>query len=192
MANLSCLSVCFQKNSARRRNLAALLLIIITMMTTEAMASRYESTDFVIQASLWTTHFNNKPYHNNEQRLLGIERLGENFITRPLQGRLVMLESATPLAGFTTFRNSFSQRTRYAYAGFRQSLIGNQDAHMYFKVTGGLMHGYRGEYRDKIPLNQFGTAAVAVPSIGFQFQRFNAETVVFGVAGVMLNVGYSF
>jgi hypothetical protein len=147
---------------------------------------------YTVQTSLWTTHFNNKPYHNNHQRLLGIERFGANVATDAIKDRISLFDSATPLAGATLFKNSFHQSTRYAYIGFRQPLIGDYQNNLYIKLTGGVMHGYRGEYRDKIPFNRFGTSVVAIPSAGIQLRRFTAETVLFGAAGVMVNVGYRF
>lgn len=157
--------------------------------------SAYENVSqshYSVQTSLWTTHFNNKPYHNNQQRLIGVERFGSNIATNAIQDRISFFDSATPLAGATLFKNSFHQSTGYAYIGFRQPLIGDYNNNLYVKLTGGVMHGYRGEYRDKIPFNRFGTSVVAIPSAGVQIRRFTAETVLFGAAGVMVNVGYRF
>jgi hypothetical protein len=149
-------------------------------------------SQYAVQTSLWTAHFNNKPYHNNQQRLIGVERIGANIATNAIQNRIGLFDSASPLAGATFFKNSFHQSTGYAYIGFRQPLVGDHHNNMYIKLTSGVMHGYRGEYRDKIPFNRFGTSVVAIPSAGVQIRRFTAETVLFGAAGVMLNVGYQF
>jgi hypothetical protein len=147
---------------------------------------------YAVQTSLWTTHFNNKPYHNNNQRLIGVERFGSNLVTDVIQEHISLFDSATPLAGATLFKNSFHQSTGYAYIGFRQPLIGNYRNNIYVKLTSGVMHGYRGEFRDKIPFNRFGTSVVAIPSAGVQLNNFTAETVLFGAAGVMVNVGLRF
>lgn len=45
------------------------------------------------------------------------------------------------LAGSATFRNSFSQRSNYAYLGKR---FDSDSYPVYLKLTGGLLQGYRG------------------------------------------------
>ncbi|RUO26092.1 sn-glycerol-3-phosphate transporter [Aliidiomarina minuta] len=155
----------------------------------------YDIADFYsysVQTSVWTTHFNPQPEHNNHQELIGIERFGDNFATQPILDRTTLLKNATPLIGISFFQNSYSQSTVYAYAGFRQPLSANQRTHIYAKITAGFIHGYRHEFQHKVPFNHFGISPAAVPSVGLQHQRFNAEIILFGASGTMINVGYSF
>jgi hypothetical protein len=63
---------------------------------------------------------------------------------------------------------------------------------VYLKLTGGLIEGYRGDYKDKIPLNHFGLAPAIVPSAGAHFGPVGAEVVLLGAAAVMVNVGLRF
>lgn len=126
-----------------------------------------------MQTSVWTTHFSPDPEHNNRQDLIGVERR----------------EHDDWLWGGAMFRNSFSQRSVYLYRG-RQFYLA--ETPFYAKLTAGLLWGYRGEYRDKIPLNHLGIAPAILPSVGYRWKSVGAELVIFGVAGTMLNVGYHF
>ncbi len=60
------------------------------------------------------------------------------------------------------------------------------------KLTGGLLRGYKGEYRDKIPLNHLEIAPAALPSIGVQWGRFESDLIIFGTAGMMITAGVRF
>lgn len=133
----------------------------------------HNQTSWYVQTSVWTTHFSPDPEHNNRQDLIGVERQeGDDW-----------------LWGGATFRNSFSQRSVYVYRGRQFALA---ETPFYAKLTAGLLWGYRGEYRDKIPLNHLGVAPAILPSVGYRWNALGAEMVLFGVAGAMLNIGYHF
>ena len=68
----------------------------------------------------------------------------------------------------------------------------SQFSNIYVKVTAGLLHGYRGEFKNKIPLNDAGVAPVILPAVGWQYRRANVELVPFAAAGMMMNVGWVF
>lgn len=123
-----------------------------------------------IQTSLWTKHFNPKPEHNNRQKLIGIERNRDDSY----------------LWGGATFLNSFKQRTYYAYVG-KQFDFGQTP--FYGKLTAGLLHGYKGEYRDKIPFNRYKIAPAILPSLGVKYKRVHLEAIMAGTAAVMVNAG---
>jgi hypothetical protein len=59
-----------------------------------------------------------------------------------------------------------------------------------FKLTGGLIHGYTGEYEDKLSYNHNGWAPVLIPSLGWKRDKLGVDLAVLGNAGVMLLVGY--
>ena len=122
------------------------------------------------QTSVWTTHFDPQPDHNNNQELIGLERhRGDSY-----------------LWGGATFRHSFGERAWYGYAGKRFEFEGTP---FNAKLTGGLLYGYRGEYRDKIPLNRFGVAPAVIPSVGVSYRRVGADVVFLGAAAAMINIG---
>ena len=59
----------------------------------------------------------------------------------------------------------------------------------YGKLTAGLIYGYKGEYRDKIPFNRFEIAPAIVPSLGVKYRHVAAEVVLLGGAATMINIG---
>ncbi|WP_420793856.1 sn-glycerol-3-phosphate transporter [Pseudomonas fontis] len=150
--------------------LAPLSLFLALEMTT---AEANQGDQWYLQTSVYTTHFHPDPEHNNQQNLIGLEYQG--------QGGKV--------AGAATFRNSFSQRTQYAYVGKR---FDSESTPFYAKVTGGLLQGYRGEYRDKIPFNRYGVAPAIIPSLGVKAGPVGAEMVLLGASAMMVNVGLYF
>ncbi|MDQ0123908.1 hypothetical protein J2W17_002855 [Pseudomonas lini] len=125
------------------------------------------------QTSVYTRHYSPTPEHNNRQRLLGLER---------------NLASGT-IFGATTFRNSYRQRSYYAYAGKRYQ---GSDYPVYLKLSGGLLQGYKGEYRKKVPLNRLGAAPVIIPSVGVHFGAIGAEVVLLGTNAAMITTGLRF
>lgn len=123
-----------------------------------------------IQGSVWTTHFDPQPDHNNNQDLIGLERHRDDSY----------------LWGAATFRHSFGERSWYGYTGKRFEFAGTP---FNAKLTAGLLYGYRGEYRDKIPFNRFGVAPAVIPSVGATYQRVGVDVVLLGAAAAMVNVG---
>lgn len=135
-----------------------------------AMAAEPEEAFWYLQTSLYTVHYSPEPDHNNHQRLIGIERHLPN----------------SSLWGAATFKHSFDERANYVYYGRRFAL---GESAFYAKLTGGLLEGYKGEYRDKIPLNRFGVAPAIIPSVGASYERFSGEVVLLGAAAAMVTVG---
>lgn len=129
---------------------------------------------WVVQTSVYTRHFSPSPEHNNRQNLIGLERN----------------EASGLVYGGGTFRNSFAQRSVYGYVGKRFN--SSRYPAVYLKVTGGLLHGYRGQYRDKIPLNRYGVAPVIIPGVGINLGPVVAEAVLLGASAAMFNVGFRF
>jgi hypothetical protein len=148
-----------------------------------------------LQTSVLSRHYESRPDHNNHQELIGIEWLAPSDYRFQWQKqssvvqRMPLLREVTWLAGGASFLNSFSQRSTYLYGGGRYNLYVSRQGSIYVKVTAGLLNGYRGESRDKIPFNQYGTAPAVLPALGFQYKRLGVEAIPFGAAGVMVNVG---
>lgn len=124
--------------------------------------------------TLYTNHFDSDPDHNNHQKLLGLEVWTQNRW----------------LFGFAAFDNSYNQNSQYLYAGYRWELF--DSPYWYAKVTGGLLHGYKGQYEDKIPLNGLGVAPVIVPTLGFRYRSWVTEVSLAGTAAVVVSAGFSF
>lgn len=125
-------------------------------------------------ASLYTTHYAPDPDHNNSQHMLGLE---------------VELKGSR-LWGFAMFDNSFGQKSQYLYIGKKWRVL--ESDRWYFKLTGGLLHGYEEPYDDKIPLNGLGIAPAIVPAIGYSYKNFFVEFAQLGFAAGMINVGKTF
>ena len=149
--------------------LAACLLLALTGLST----AQAESGHWYLQTSVYTRHFVNNDTYNNRQDLIGLEHNRANKM----------------IYGAATFRNSFSQRSYYAYAGKRLDADGLP---VYVKLSGGLVHGYRGEYRNNLPLNRFGVAPVIIPAVGANLGPVGVEWVLLGFAATMVNVGVRF
>lgn len=92
------------------------------------------------------------------------------------------------LAGAALFENSFGQPTQYVYGGYRFRPLEELQP-LYLKVTAGLVHGYTGQYQNKIPFNNSGIAPVIIPSVGYCLSRFCSELVIFGAAGALVTFG---
>lgn len=148
----------------RRGLLSSLCLSLLLALPVAAEEAWY------LQTSVYTRHFHPDPEHNNHQNLIGLEYQADEGV----------------VAGGATFRNSFRQRSQYGYVGKR---FDSDVAPVYLKVTGGLLQGYRGEYRDKIPLNRFGVAPVLIPSLGARLGPVGGELVLLGNSAMMVNLG---
>lgn len=131
----------------------------------------------LVQTSLVTQHFSSDPEHTENQRLLSIE------LHNPERW----------LVGAAWFRNSFAQPSWYWYAG-REFPLWQPGGGISFraKLTAGLLRGYDGDYRDKVPFNHLGVAPAALPSIGVRWGRIESDLIVFGTAGAMITVGLRF
>jgi hypothetical protein len=94
--------------------------------------------------------------------------------------------------GMAAFTNSFGQASTYVYVGKQwDGILGNPK--LFSKVSAGLLWGYRGEYKDKIPFNQAGIAPAIIPSLGYYITAKDAAQVyVLGNAGLLFAYSRSF
>jgi len=137
-----------------------------------AIATEPPPDRFYIQTSLASLHFHDDASHNNNLRLI----FGE---WRP--NRNVFL-------GASFFSNSFNQPTQYVFAGWKFDPLPIAPG-FYFRVSAGLVHGYKGEYKDKIPFNHSGVAPAIVPAIGYCYRRVCSEVIAFGTSGGLVTLG---
>lgn len=127
---------------------------------------------FFFETSVYTRHYSYDPAHDDSQRLLLLEyNITENW-----------------LVGGAAFDNSFGQWSQFVYGGYRFRPFEKLQP-LYFKVAAGVLHGYKDEYQDKIPMNSSGYAPAIVPSVGYCFRRYCSEVVFFGTAGLLVTVG---
>lgn len=127
---------------------------------------------FYFETSLNNTHFHYDPAHSRYPKLVyGEYHLGERW-----------------LVGAAAFDNSFGQASQAVFGGLRYRPLPELPS-LYLKLVGGVVHGYRGQYRDKIPLNHSGFAPAIIPSVGYCVSRVCSEMVVIGGAGVLFTFG---
>ena len=125
-----------------------------------------------LETSLYTRHFSSDPDHVDNTKLILVEyNITESW-----------------LVGASSFDNSFGQSSQFVYGGYRFRPFDNLQP-LYFKVAAGILHGYRGEYQDKIPMNSSGFAPAIVPSVGYCINRYCSEFILFGTAGFLITLG---
>jgi phage major head subunit gpT-like protein len=85
---------------------------------------------------------------------------------------------------------TLDQRVRAAGQQFN-NMLGNPK--LFVKVTAGILYGYVGQYKDKVPLNHGGFSPAIIPSIGYRLtERDSVQVKVLGTAGLMFSYGRSF
>lgn len=108
---------------------------------------------------------------------------------------LVAVDEQLPgnrFCGVAFFSNSFGQPSTFVYAGQQfNNMLGNPK--LFVKVTAGILYGYVGQYKDKVPLNHGGFSPAIIPSIGYRLTEHDSLQVkVLGTAGLMFSYGRSF
>jgi len=137
-------------------------------------SSGWKISGWNIQTSLYTKHWDSDPDHTNKQKLIGPELVFENDY----------------LVGLAIFRNSFDQPSQFLYIGKTWRLFRSE--YFYFKLVGGLLHGYKEPYEDKIPLNGLGVAPAILPSFGIRYKRVMMEVQIAGTAAITITGGLRF
>jgi hypothetical protein len=148
-------------------------LMALIMLISEGV-NAFEITEWRLRTSVYTKHWDPDPEHNNSPGSLNLE----------------FKEASGWLYGAAFFDNSFDQFSQYVYVGREWSMFSRDWA--YVKVTGGLIHGYKEPYEDKIPLNGLGIAPAIVPTIGVKYKRVHSELQILGLAAITLTVGFDF
>lgn len=131
-------------------------------------------TGWNLQISLYTVHWDPEPEHNNDQNMVTVEaRLQRDW-----------------LAGLSVFDNSYDQSSQLLYVGKTWPVL--DSPHWYFKLIGGLIHGYDYPYDDKIPFNGLGIAPAIIPSLGFRHRHLMVEAHFAGLAAMTITAGLRF
>lgn len=99
----------------------------------------------------------------------------------------------TRFCGFSLFTNSFGQPSAYAFTGKYWPNPIDSMPNVYFSLSGGIMYGYVGRFKNKVPLNVGGFSPVIIPAVGY---RLNARTAIemqiLGTAAVMLGATWRY
>jgi len=133
-----------------------------------------------ILASPYTLHWSRSSEHKNVY-LLSIERY------RPAASSWVKADET--FWGLSVFRNSFGQPSAFAYLGYRRNhLFGHQE--ISFKLSGGILYGYKEPYENKVPLNYHGLSHGIIPSVDYRLTSNDSIQIgVLGTAGLISMYG---
>lgn len=94
------------------------------------------------------------------------------------------------LAGVSFFSNSFGQPSAYVYLGRRYPGLLSVEP-LFFQWSAGVMYGYVGKYKSKVPANVNGFSPGALVTLGWQFNReWSFAVHALGDAGLMFQFGY--
>ena len=95
--------------------------------------------------------------------------------------------------GFSLFRNSFGQPSIYVFTGWEWDMPWSRYPRLHASVSAGIMYGYVGEYRRKVPLNIAGFSPAIVPAIGYRLSdNTSMEVQILGTAALMFGVSRRF
>ena len=93
------------------------------------------------------------------------------------------------LFGLTAFSNSFGQPSAYAYYGRVFNNVIPRFSSMYFKVTAGVIYGYKVPFEDKVLFNYDGFSPAIIPAVGWRVdQNWSFQTNFLGTAAIMFMV----
>ncbi|WP_332744924.1 hypothetical protein [Hydrogenophaga sp.] len=95
--------------------------------------------------------------------------------------------------GFSLFNNSFGQPSAYAFVGKSWPGFWQAQPQLYVSVSAGIIYGYVGQYKDKVPMNVGGFAPVIIPAIGYRLSpKSTLEIQLLGTAAVMFGTTWRF
>jgi len=90
--------------------------------------------------------------------------------------------------GASIFSNSFGQPSAYVFGGQRLYRWSPWDP-LYAEWSAGLLYGYVGQYKNKVPLNYKGFSPGLTAGIGWQFTpNFAGEIHLLGNSGLLFSV----
>jgi hypothetical protein len=95
--------------------------------------------------------------------------------------------------GFSLFNNSFGQPSAYAYIGKTWPGLLSSYPEIYVSATAGIIYGYVGKYKNKVPLNVGGFSPVIVPAVGYRLSpSASVEVQLLGTAAFMVGATWRF
>ena len=169
-----------QRIASSFRQIGALMLMCFSagagaqlIAATDELRFSYAPSAFHRSASADHVKYNN---------LFSIELLTERW-------RILGADRTTIGAAF--FNNSFGQPCQYVFGGPEWDLMPLKSGWLFANVTAGALHGYSGEYQNKIPFNRYGTAPAAIPSIGWRYSQASIVMSLLGNSGVLISFSWS-
>ena len=157
------------------KNLKIVFLLFVlccsSIFALETSDEKYPN--WVLQTSCYTRHYNYNPNHNNHQHLVGIE-----YQVNPQDS-----------FGLVYFKNSFYQDSQFLFKAYQWKPFKKAPS-ILTKLRVGFIHGYKGEHKDDLSLNKYGTAPVVVPSIGFSGKTLITEVSFLGNAAYIVQIGF--
>jgi hypothetical protein len=131
---------------------------------------------FYFQFAYYTWHFHYDADHQQSYLVDGEYHFQQEF----LGGQVI--------AGLALFQNSFGQFSQYLFGGLVWRPIPDNQP-FYIKLTAGPLHGYEGQYQNKIPFNSSGTAPAIIPGVGYCVKRYCGEFVLLGANAALFTIG---
>ena len=131
---------------------------------------------FYVMTSLYTWHF----HYDSDHKQAAVLNVEYRFKERWLEGQW--------FGGGSLFTNSFGQFSQYVYGGLLWRPIEKHQP-FFLKLSAGVVHGYSGEYQDKIPFNSSGFAPAIIPSAGYCINRYCGELILLGANAMLFGVG---
>jgi hypothetical protein len=93
------------------------------------------------------------------------------------------------ITGLALFQNSFGQFSQYIFGGLVWRPI-EEHQPFYVKLTAGPLHGYTGQYQNKVPFNHDGWAPAIIPGVGYcVMKRYCGEFVLLGTNAALFTIG---
>ena len=90
--------------------------------------------------------------------------------------------------GGSVFSNSFGQPSAYLFGGYRFYRWSPWDP-LYAEVSAGLLYGYVGEYKNKVPANYKGFSPGVTAGVGWQFTpTFAGQIHLLGNSGLLFSI----
>ena len=95
--------------------------------------------------------------------------------------------------GFSLFNNSFGQPSAYVFVGKEWEGLFPSVPRLSLGVSGGIIYGYVGRFKDKVPLNVGGFAPAVIPSVSWRLTDQAALQVqLLGTAAIMVGGTWRF
>ncbi len=147
------------------------LILLLPFVVEAEEAHWYNYDDLYLQGGTYF-HYTDDDDHSGNDLLVSIEAV----------------RSDNWFYGLALFDNSFDQFSQYLYVGKSWHYHGKWEG-FHTKLSAGLIHGYKDEFANKIPLNDLGIAPAVVPAVGYKRDRFGIDLIFLGTAGIVFTIG---